>query len=191
MKTLLVIKGSKRADGFTNTILHDALSNVANDEVNTVIFDCFGESFAACDGCGGCKTNGKCVHRELDGFFGSFENADVIVFSTPVYNGTFSAPEKALLDRFQRYFEAYDRVNKKSAVLKRRKAILLCASGRSGEPEFEFIKEQLKRACSVTNLELVGAVLVKNTDTAPSIASASLEFSSILKRSLCDEKKAD
>ena len=74
------------------------------------------------------------------------------------------APMKALIDRFQRYYEARFRRNMKNPIEKRRKAIIMVTSGSDGEIGYEVIKHQLMQAFTVLNIELCGTMLARNTD---------------------------
>ncbi len=184
-KKLLIIKGSCRKDSLTNSIFQEAVKSFDNVEIH--IFDAFSENFAFCNGCNYCEEVGKCVHRDLDGFFEEFENADVVLFSSPVYNGGFSAPVKALIDRFQVYYTSFYKNNKTQPIKKHRKGILLVASGRNGKAATENMEKNLKCACTILNMELEGTVLCANTDTSPCPESAIEDLQGILKRSLSDE----
>lgn len=180
-KKILIIKGSARKDGFTNRLCNETEKFFAEYEIS--VFDTFKEEFLPCNGCNYCEKNGKCVKRDLDGFFEKFENADLIVFASPVYNGTFSAPMKSLLDRFQVYYTNFYANGKIQQIKKRRKAIFIAAAGRDGKVSFEYMKSQLKCAFSILNIELVNSVLCAYTDTQ----STYIETLEELKRSLKDE----
>lgn len=184
-KKILVIKGSCRKDSITNCIWQEAVNSIEDIEIK--VFDAFSESFAFCNGCNCCEENGRCVHKDLDAFFKDFENADVVLFSSPVYNGGFSAPVKALIDRFQVYYTAFYKNEKTQQIKKRRKGILLVASGRSGVAATENMQKNLKCAFTILNMELVGTVLCSNTDTDPDFEKAKEDLKIILKRSLSDE----
>ena len=180
-KKVLIIKGSARKNGYTNRLCKAASDLLGNNTVQ--IFDAFDEKFLPCDGCNLCEKNGKCKSRDLDSFFKSFEEADLIIFASPVYNGTFSAPVKALIDRFQVYYTLFYANGKTQQIKKRRKAILISASGRDGIKSFDFMKWQLSCAFSILNIEFIGSVLCSHTDTEPEYGRALEE----LKRSLADE----
>lgn len=180
-KKLLIIKGSARKDGYTNRLC-DVVQDFFED-FETEIFDAYSESIMPCDGCNYCEKNGKCKNRDLDAFFKSFEEADLIIFASPVYNGTFTAPVKALIDRFQVYYTGFYAKGKRQQIEKRRKAILISASGRDGIKSFEFMKWQLACAFSILNVEFMGSVLCSHTDTQPQLEKAVED----LKRSLKDE----
>ena len=126
--------------------------------------------------------NEKCKHRDLDVFFEEFENADLIVFASPLYNGTFSTPLKALIDRFQFYYTYFYKYNKTQKIEKERKAILLLSSGRDGTKWLSVMEEQLKFACSILNIEFVGSALCNFTDTKPQLEKAEEEIKNIVER---------
>ncbi len=164
-KRVLIIKGSGRSEGFTNRLCSEAEKILVGCHID--VFDTFKESYAPCNGCNYCETKGKCVHDDLDDFWGKFENADLIIFASPVYNGTFSAPLKSLVDRFQRYYTTFYANGKVQPIKKRRKAILVAASGRDGEKSIDFMNWQLKCAFSILNIEFIETVLCSYTDTVP------------------------
>ena len=116
-----------------------------------------------------------------------FEAADVILFSSPVYNGSFSAPVKALIDRFQIYYTSFYKNRKTQSIKKRRKGILLVAAGRNGEIATEDMEKNLKCAFTILNMELAGSILCSQTDAMPDCEKAINELKMILKRSLSDE----
>ncbi len=185
MKKLLIIKGSARENGCTNTILNKAINELG--DVQVTVFDTFSKSFKPCNDCRGCLKISKCVYNDLDEFFGEFENADVVVFASPVFNGGFSAPLKALIDRFQVYFNLFYNNGKIQPIKKHRKAILLCASGRIAHNEFLYMKAQLERSFTILNMNLSGAVICENTDKIGDYTDAQKEFYTLLKRSLNNE----
>ena len=180
-KKVLIIKGSARKEGYTNRLCNIAEEFLADSEIE--VFDIFKEKFLPCDGCNFCEKSGKCKNRDLDIFFKSFEEADLIIFASPVYNGTFSAPVKALIDRFQVYYTGFYANGKSQQIKKRRDAIFITASGRDGIKSLEFMKWQLSCAFSILNVEFKGSVLCSHTDTQPRFDKAVED----LKRSLTDE----
>lgn len=184
-KKILIIKGSCRKDSFTNKILQDAFTDVEN--IETDVFDACSESFAFCNGCNYCENSGRCINKDLDEFFLRFENADVVVFASPVYNGGFSAPIKALIDRFQVYYTSFYKNGKVQPIKKHRKGILLVASGRSGIDATENMEKNLKCAFTILNMNLEGTVLCADTDNVPNYENALDNFKLILKRSLSNE----
>lgn len=184
-KKILIIKGSSRKDSYTNRVWTEAVKDFQNTEIS--VFDTFSEKFNFCNGCNYCENNGRCVHRDLDVFFEEFENADLVIFSTPVYNGGFSAPVKALIDRFQVYYTSFYKNGKAQPITKKRKGVLLAAAGRNGETALDDMVRDLSCAFTILNMEFTGSALCAFTDTDPHYEQALEQFKMILKRSLSDE----
>lgn len=177
---ILIIDGSGRKNGYTKKLIEFFESNVECE--NVVSFEAYKEKIEFCDGCNFCEENERCKYNDLDLFFKEFENADLIIFASPVYNGTFSAPLKALIDRFQPYYTYFYKHNKKQKIKKARKAVLIASSGRAGENSLAFMEEQLKFAFSILNIEFVGSALCNFTDTEANVKKAEAEIISILER---------
>lgn len=81
------------------------LSQLLKDGDATVI-DCFERAVAPCDDCRGCYKTAGCVKRDMDDVYRLIEDADRLIFLTPVYNRSFPAPMKAMIDRLQCYWSA-------------------------------------------------------------------------------------
>lgn len=175
---LLIIEASKRENGFSKRLSKYALSLLGGFEVT--LFNVFENEVIPCDGCNFCENAGRCRHRELDAFFWGFENADFILIFSPVYNESFPAPMKALLDRFQVYYTSFYKNKKQQPIKKRRKAALAVSCGRSGEFALSVMERQLKNAFSVTNIEFSGSVLCNFTDTSPDLERAEKELRALL-----------
>jgi multimeric flavodoxin WrbA len=181
-KKILVIEGSNRQGSVTNEICSLCVSELKNATIE--IFNVYKTPFRFCNGCNYCEENGRCIHRDLDSFWESFENADLIVFSSPVYNGGFSSPLKALIDRFQFYYTSFYKNGKVQKIKKNRDALLVVAAGRGGVDALDYMEKQLKCAFTILNMNLKGSVLCSFTDNVPDIEKAKSEFASLLKRSL-------
>jgi multimeric flavodoxin WrbA len=169
-KNILVLDGAGRSKGYTKQLVSCFISDLHCENVKT--FDLYKIKPEYCDGCNYCEENERCRHHDLDELFEVFEKADLIIFASPVYNGNFSSPMKALIDRFQPYYTYFYKNNKTQKIRKRRKAILISSSGRDGEKAIAFMKEQLRFAFSVLNIEFSGSVLCNFTDTEANIEEA-------------------
>lgn len=181
-KNVLVIKGSARKNGYSNRLCNEICDIFSND--NVTVFDAYNKNPLPCTGCNFCEIKGKCVNRDLDEFFEYFENADIVVFASPVYNGTFTSPVKALIDRFQVYYTGFYANGRVQQIKKHRRAYLVVAAGRDGEKAFQYMQSQLSCACSILNIELVQSFLCPFTDTEPLYNEALSDIT----RSLHNEK---
>lgn len=178
---VLAILGSPKKAGYTSKLLGTLLRQFPKGtEIETV--NIFELNPTPCNACGYCKACDGCSKKDLDEFFKKFESADIIIFATPVYNMSVPAPLKALLDRFQRYFEARYRRNA-SAIPKKRKAIIMVTSGGDGEVGYEVVKHQFLSLFPCLNIELKGTMLARNTDKC-GVDRTDLEKAAMLYRSI-------
>ena len=161
--SVLAIMASPRKSGYTAKLLGSLLREFPKG-TNIEIISLYDLNPVPCNACGYCKAGNGCSKKDLEDFFKKFETADIIVFATPIYFMGVPAPFKALMDRFQRYYEARFRRNMKNPIEKHRKAALIVTSGSDGEIGYEVIKHQLLQAFTVLNIELCGATLARNTD---------------------------
>ncbi len=160
---VLALMGSPRKNGYTAKLLGSLLREFPKG-TDIEIVSLYELNPTPCNACGYCKAGNGCSKKDLEEFFKKFETADVIIFATPIYFMGVPAPMKALIDRFQRYYEARFRRNVKYPIEKRRKSALIVTSGSDGEIGYEVVKHQLLQAFSVLNIELGGAMLARNTD---------------------------
>ena len=101
--------GSPRQDGICQELINQVRKYFLDCEIK--LYDSYKLAPSPCTDCKWCEYHDGCSNKDLDIFFEDFEDADYIAFFTPVYNNFFPAPIKAILDRFQRYYNArYKRV---------------------------------------------------------------------------------
>lgn len=181
-KKVLAILGSPRKTGYTSKLLGNLLHEFPKGTAIEIV-NVYELNPIPCNACGYCKAVNGCSKKDLEEFFEKFETADVIVFATPIYFMGTPAPLKALIDRFQRYYEARFRQNIKTPIEKHRKALLIATSGSDGEIGFEVVKHQLLQAATVLNLEFKGEMLARNTDRC-GVDSTDVERAKSLYRSV-------
>ncbi len=159
---VLIINGSPHKDGAAARLLSLLLGESC---LPLTRIDCFARTVAACDDCRGCFHTRGCVKRDIDDIYTALEDADCLIFATPVYNRSFPAPMKALLDRFQCYWAARFIHGKKPPIEKPKTAVLLTVCG-SGRDDGLCLEEQLAPLLTVLNARLAGAVHLTGTDRA-------------------------
>lgn len=186
---ILVLYGSPHADGHTARLLHAFLEPFNGMPVDFV--DAYAEQIAPCTACGYCKKKEGCSNPDFDRIDAYIRRADLLVVASPVYNLTFPAPLKAMMDRTQRYFEARFSLGKKPPIEKPKHAVLLAACG-SGDGA-EIMERQLKMIFSVMNTRLLHTVVWSGTDRATEREAAeALERAKgaalAIKREMCYDK---
>ncbi len=179
---VVAVLGSPRKSGYGSKLLTQVLKEFPKG-TNIETYSAYELNPTTCNACGYCKACDGCSKKDLDDFMKKFINADVIVFAVPNYNMGLPAPMKALLDRFQRFYEQAKRQKVNSIIPKERVAILIVTSGSDGEIGFEVIKHQFLQAFTYLNIELKGTMLARNTNKA-GIDSTDMKNAQDLYRSL-------
>lgn len=112
-----------------------------------------------CIACGYCQKADGCAFRDLDEFDRDLRACDLLLIATPVYNLSFPAQFKAVIDRFQRYFEARFARGIRPAIATHRDAVLLLTMGRYDPFAVEVCEKTLRQSFSVMNTTLKKTVV--------------------------------
>ena len=105
LKNILVVTGSARAGG-NSDLLAEAFVKGARETGHTVnVFHSGRDRMSGCLNCGGCFSTGDpCVVRDNFGkLFPLLEQADMVVFCSPLYMYSFSGHIKNAMDRLHAY----------------------------------------------------------------------------------------
>ena len=100
MKKVIVVTSSPRKGGNSETLAQKFAegAKAAGNEVQFIAVRDVDLKF--CTGCMYCNSHDKCVLNDgMNALYKSFENADVLVFATPVYYYAVSGQLKTFLDR--------------------------------------------------------------------------------------------
>lgn len=161
-KNTLVIFGSPHKNRHTAKLLNEFLHEHNISEY--VMFNCYEESPLPCNDCGWCKLQDHCVLPDLKNFYNQFEQSELVIMAFPVYNGSFPAPLKALIDRFQVYYNARFSRGIRPPIAVAKKVYILLTSG-SGKDYSNLILEQLSPVFTITNCNLAGIICMASTDS--------------------------
>ena len=162
-KTALVFFGSPHTNGYTAQLLREFLQYLAAD-YQIVFVDSYREKIAPCTACGFCEKQEGCSLRDFDAIHHHLCSCDLLIVASPIYNLTFPAPLKAILDRMQRYFSARFCLGKKPPISKHKRSILLLTSGSDCEEGADIMRRQLEMIYTVIHATLERQILWKNTD---------------------------
>ena len=98
---ILVITGSPRKNGNSNTLADNFIKGAQEAGHNVVRFDSAFKNVHPCIACNKCGMNGKCVFKDDFEFIrDNIIDADAVIFATPMYYFGISAQIKAVIDRF-------------------------------------------------------------------------------------------
>ncbi len=165
VKKILVLLGSPHKQGYTMRMLEYFLQCLPMEERQVEVFDTYRETPAPCSACGWCATHEGCAIRDsfsqLDHLL---RECDLLIVASPIYNLSFPAPLKAVVDRFQQYFEARFSRGLRPPIEKPREAVLLVSAGAPCVEGVEIMEKQLRQSFSVMNTHLVGTVAWLSTD---------------------------
>lgn len=165
---MLVLFSSPRKNGYTKKLL-DYFLKVAENKYNVKILDCYKLMPKPCIHCGKCEKSDACIFDDLDEYDRLLNEAEALVFASPVYNLSVPAPLKALIDRSQRYFSKRFSLGIKPPIKKHKRAVLLLTCGSDDESGFDIIEKQLLRMFTIMNTEFLGKVCIPKTDEIKSI----------------------
>ena len=98
---ILVITGSPRKNGNSNTLADNFIKGAQDAGHNVVRFDSAFKNVHPCIACNKCGMSGQCVFKDDFEFVkANIVDADAVVFATPMYYFGISAQIKAVIDRF-------------------------------------------------------------------------------------------
>lgn len=149
---IIILEGSPNRKGSSN-LLADCFKQGAEEAGHTVeIIDAAHADIHPCTGCIHCGYEGPCVQKdEMDRIRPKILEADMLVFSTPLYYYGMSAQLKVLIDRFCAFNSSVQRRHMKSA--------LLAAAWNSDDWTFEALESHYKTLVRYLNLTDMGMVL--------------------------------
>lgn len=96
---------SPRKGGNTEILVNEALAAARELHADTEIFSVAGKTINPCDSCEACRKTKVChIKDDMQEIYQEMEQADALVFGTPVYYGSVSAQAKAVMDRTYAYY---------------------------------------------------------------------------------------
>lgn len=114
---ILVLTGSPRKNGNSNTLVDNFIKGAQEKGHNVVRFDSAFKNVHPCTACNHCGMNGECVFKDDFEFVRkNIVDADMVVFATPMYYFGISSQLKTVIDRFHA-INGQIHVSKKSALI--------------------------------------------------------------------------
>lgn len=150
MKVLL-LNGSPRKGNTLSALEILEKSIKENLEVEVELLDVAKYDIKGCLGCDYCIShNGKCVNQKDDGqfFADKMEEADVIIFGSPVYWWGISTQLKSVIDRM--YMKNFQKEKKYKQV-----GIVAIGADSLEDEEYELISRQFRCICNFVGWDLV------------------------------------
>ncbi len=125
-RNVLVLTGSPRKNGNSDRMAEAFIRGAVSAGHEVIKFETAAKKIGGCKGCKECWSKDQpCVHRDdFDQLAPLLEGADVLVFCTPLYWFTFSAPIKAAIERIY----AYLRKNRKRSLKITESYLFVCGA---------------------------------------------------------------
>jgi len=158
---ILAFTGSARKKGFTNRMLQHVLERIDGTKE---IVSAYEIEAAPCKDCRYCwRKRGCTIQDAMQEIYRKIDEADLIIFSSPVYFHTVTGPLKTIIDRLQMYWAGSLRKDKE---LEKKKlgAILLCGGAPPFENQFLGAEIVLRGVLGDLNANCLGVVTMENTD---------------------------
>lgn len=101
MKNILVIQGGGRANGNTAQLVSSFAKGVEDAGHKVEIISLMKSEVKGCLGCNACRYGKPCIQKDsFNDIVPKIENADMVVFATPLYFWTISSRLKSFIERF-------------------------------------------------------------------------------------------
>lgn len=163
MKNVVILNGSPRKSGYTAKMIDVFVETLDKSEYNIEIFDCNKLNVNFCLDCRYCEKEFECVVKDdMQNVYSKLEEADIIVFGTPVYFYTVSAQIKRVIDRLQVY---YFKNIKGQLDIKPKIGVLFSVGGaKEYKEQFKSVEVVTKGTMKNLNCSLVYKVFCSSTD---------------------------
>jgi len=157
MQNIEIFIGSPRKNGNTHSLAQMLDQGLDNDKFSVNKTFLYDYDIKACTDCRACKKgNLICVVKDgMQELYPLIDDADILVFATPIYWFGPSAKTKLLLDRLRPYYS--------NKMLTAKKALLLLPAG-VGESDCDLTIEMFRRSFETLGVEFMGSVAAQAYD---------------------------
>ena len=167
MINVLAIYGSHRRGHNSDMLVDKLLEGIGSDGAAVERIYATSSGIKSCTACEGCYKLGRCVIKDdMQQVYAAFNNADIIIASSPVYFYTVTSDMKKLIDRCQAVWASKYKTGASLVSKKHRIGYAVCTAG---EPEdrsyFDCTLKVFELFYKCINTELVDSLLVSDVDT--------------------------
>jgi multimeric flavodoxin WrbA len=149
--------GSPRKNGNTAMLLNSVIAGAEKEGAECLVYYLNELNIRGCQGCNACKNKGHCIILDdMQNIYQAINDADVLVFSSPIYMWQMSAQLKLVIDRLY----AYLNTDYSSRLSKPIKFALLFTQHRTGEDAFMNYFQSVAGILKVIGFEFVPEILV-------------------------------
>lgn len=140
MKKVVILNGSPHKNGCTAALTDEITKALKEKGAQVTSFYINGMDINPCQGCYACRKQGKCIQQDdMQQVYPKIEEADGIVFATPVYMWQMTAQLKTAVDRLLPFL----RENYVSTLTPGKKVLLAATQGREDTGMFRHYFEHV------------------------------------------------
>jgi multimeric flavodoxin WrbA len=130
---ILALSASPHANGNSARLVDELLSGAREAGAQTERLDLNRLHIRGCQGDYACKRHGRCgVKDDMQTVYDKIDDADAVVFASPVYMGTINAQLKTTLDRLYQYLNP----DMTSRIQPPKRSALVITQGQPDEDKF-------------------------------------------------------
>ncbi len=156
----LLLNGSYR-EGFTKQLINYLCAREQFE-----IIDVHTLQIASCTNCGYCKRHcNKCIIQDdMQKIYKLIEEADILVYATPIYTASVTPALLSVMSRFQKYFEVKHHFQREYPF-KEKKGFVLVSGGSPLSMYYENVLRICQTSFLETNTKYCQHTFFKSTDT--------------------------
>ncbi len=169
---VLGIAGSPRRGGNTDLLLAEVMRGAASKgaEVKTIVLNDL--KFTPCQHCDACLKTGRCkFDDDMQMLYREMEQADRIVFASPIHFTGVTAQMKTMIDRLQAlWVRKYVLKVPPLGDRRERKGLFISVGGRKITNLFESALDMMKTVFRILDIAYAGELLFRGIDEKGAIA---------------------
>lgn len=163
---IIGINGSPRKNGITRTLVQAVLDGAKEKGYETSVFNLNEMKFSGCQACLYCKSHDHCSQNDdATGLLRAIEDADAVVFSTPIYFGQPTGQFRLFQDRMYSFVGPEFRIT----LPPNKKAITVVSQGSPDAGMFTSTTDALNNFVTMFGFSLVDTISMINGNDPSSL----------------------
>ena len=161
---IVVLNASPKKDGNTKKALEYLLLRYKND--NIISFDLVDYNIKHCRGCLACSKVGECIiNDDMKIVYDAVYEAELLIFTSPVYFNSITSIGKQIIDRFQRNYARRFILKILPKVDTNKKGILLVTAGSKEKTnEFDGVRKPADLMFKANGIREYETIIIESVD---------------------------
>ena len=173
---ITILFGSPRHKGYTKLLLEGFFNQIDMNAYDLTILNCYQLQISPCIDCKKCTT-GSCPFNQTDDLkliIQEISSADYVILATPIYFAGYPAPLKAVIDRFQQFFQ--NPSLRQQTFSSTKQCFLFFTAGDTDPKIHHGIKTTANLFFRCINSTLTDTLILEHTDILPPAARQSIHM---------------